>query len=115
MRSLCLLLSLSFTLVAGEVRVVDVQVTPQDANNFRFDVSLKHSDTGWKHYANRWEVLIDDRIIATRTLHHPHVNEQPFTRSLSNIAIPLHINEVWVRGHDSVHGYGPKEKILISR
>jgi len=35
---------------------------------------------------------------------------QPFTRSLSGVQIPDGIKQVVVRGHDSVHGYGGKEK-----
>ena len=47
------------------------------------------ADSGWDHYANRWEVLEPEgQVIATRTLLHPHVDEQPFTRSLSGIHIP---------------------------
>ena len=38
--------------------------------------------TGWEHYANKWDVVgPDDTILGTRVLLHPHVNEQPFTRS----------------------------------
>ena len=49
-------------------------------------------------------------IIATRTLHHPHVDEQPFTRSLSGVKIPEDVEQILVRGHDSVHGYGGEEQ-----
>ena len=49
-------------------------------------------------------------IIATRTLHHPHVDEQPFSRSLSGVKIPDAVKQVVVRGHDSVHGYGGEEQ-----
>jgi len=74
---------------------------------YHFDVSVAHADTGWDHYADRWEVVAPDgTILGTRILHHPHVNEQPFTRSLSNVAIPANIDRVIVRAHDSVHEYG---------
>ena len=46
---------------------------------------------------------------ATRTLLHPHVDEQPFTRSLTGITIPEGTDEVVVRAHDSVHGNGGAE------
>jgi hypothetical protein len=46
---------------------------------YRFSVTVRHADEGWDHYADRWEVLTSDgTLLATRTLYHPHVNEQPF-------------------------------------
>jgi hypothetical protein len=55
-------------------------------------------------------------VLATRILHHPHVNEQPFTRSLGGVMIPADISAVTVRAHDSVHGYGGKTlTIQLSR
>ena len=37
-----------------------------------------------------------------------HVEEQPFTRSLSGVKIPDGITKVTVRAHDLVHEYGGK-------
>ena len=51
-------------------------------------------------------VAPDDTVLGTRTLYHPHVDEQPFTRSLSDVQIPASITAVTVRAHDSVHEYG---------
>jgi hypothetical protein len=47
-------------------------------------------------------------VLGTRILHHPHVNEQPFTRNLSGVNIPNTIETVTIRAHDSVHEYGGK-------
>lgn len=45
-------------------------------------VTLSHSDTGWDHYANLWQVFDEaGNLLGERVLLHPHVNEQPFTRS----------------------------------
>lgn len=99
----------SSALVAGEADVVDVQVTKQAAGVYRFDVTVKHGDTGWDHYADKWEILTPDgEVIGTRILHHPHVDEQPFTRSLSDVKIPAGVSQVIVRAHDKVHGSGGK-------
>ena len=99
------LLLLSTAVFAGEADVVDVKTRCHEECTFY--VTVKHQDSGWDHFANRWEVLTPDgKILATRTLLHPHVNEQPFMRSLSHIKIPTDINNVTVRAHDSVHGYG---------
>ena len=93
---------------AGEANVETAEASCHRAS-CTFHVTVKHADEGWKHYANRWEILTPEgKLIATRTLHHPHVNEQPFTRSLGNVLIPENINEVIIRAHDSVHEYGGK-------
>ena len=43
-------------------------------------VTVQHADTGWDHYADAWEVLAPDgTVLGTRTLLHPHTDEQPFT------------------------------------
>ena len=76
-----------------------------------FHVTLKHGDTGWEHYANEWTVVAPDgSILGTRTLLHPHVNEQPFTRSLSGVKIPADIKQITIRAKDLVHGYGGLEQ-----
>lgn len=94
---------------SNQVEVVDVNIKSQGENQYRFDVTLRHDDQGWDHYANRWEILdAKGKILATRTLHHPHVNEQPFTRSLT-VKLPDNIKTVIIRGHDSVHQYAGKE------
>ncbi|MDJ0741045.1 MAG: hypothetical protein QNJ91_15120 [Gammaproteobacteria bacterium] len=99
--------------VAGEVDVLQVEIRRAAAGSFDIDVTLRHADTGWDHYANRWEVLgPDGRVLATRVLYHPHVNEQPFTRSLSAVAIPAEFTWIRVRGHDLVHGHGGREVTL---
>jgi len=48
-------------------------------------------------------------ILATRVLYHPHVNEQPFTRSISNFQVPVGLTQVTIRARDSVHGYGKRQ------
>jgi len=92
---------------AGEADVVKVKVVKSGEGIYRFDVTLLHDDKGWDHYADKWEVLsLDGTVLGTRKLHHPHVNEQPFTRSLSGVRIPNDIQQVLVRAHDLVHAYG---------
>lgn len=98
----------------GEADVEQVTVTNTGDRTFRFDVTVRHDDTGWDHYADKWEVLAPQgKILATRTLLHPHVDEQPFTRSLTGIRIPASLVEVIVRAHDSVHEYGGKTITVV--
>ena len=94
---------------AGEADVVDVSVQRTGENVFSFSVTVRHQDEGWDHYANKWDVVAPDgKVLGTRTLHHPHENEQPFTRSLSGVKIPQNIPTVTIQAHDSVHQYGGK-------
>ena len=94
----------------GEADVVDVKVQLEPSGTYHFDVTVRHADTGWKHYADWWEILAPDgSVLATRPLRHPHVDEQPFTRDLPDVKIPDAITRVTVRAHDSQHGFGGKE------
>jgi hypothetical protein len=69
---------------ADGVAVIDATVTANPDGTYAFSATLKHGDTGWDHYADKFEVLgPGGKVLGTRVLYHPHVNEQPFTRSLS--------------------------------
>lgn len=95
---------------AGEADVMKVAARKDGGGRYSFDVTVRHADTGWKHYADKWEVLSPDgkTVLGTRTLYHPHETEQPFTRSLSGVQVPAAFKEVLVRAHDSVHAFGGK-------
>jgi len=99
------LLIASFTAQANEVEIVDVKAHQGSDKTWTFAVTLNHSDTGWDHYANEWQVIaLDNKILATRTLYHPHVNEQPFTRNISGVKIPASKETVRIIAKDTVHG-----------
>ncbi|MDX2481807.1 MAG: hypothetical protein QNK24_15905 [Desulfuromusa sp.] len=99
-------------LFAGEADVIKVEVD-KSGSTYNFNVTVIHSDEGWQHYANKWDVVSPEgQVLGTRVLYHPHVNEQPFTRSLSGVVINAEISSVIVRAHDLVHGYGGKEIIV---
>ncbi|MCC2110515.1 MAG: hypothetical protein KDJ16_00600 [Hyphomicrobiales bacterium] len=93
---------------AGEAVIEKVELTRSGAG-YRADVTVRHADSGWDHYADRWQVMTGEgTVLGERVLLHPHETEQPFTRSLSGIEIPADVSEVFVRAHDSVHGDGPR-------
>ena len=96
--------------VAGEADVLAASAYPTGGGTWRFEVTVRHADTGWDHYADKWEVVgPDGAVYGTRVLLHPHETEQPFTRSLGGVAIPEGVSEVTLRAHDSVHGLGGEE------
>ena len=107
-RWLCCVLLLPWTTAfAGNADVVDVAVRKTGPAVYRFDVTVAHDDAGWDHYANRWDVVtLDGQVLGSRTLYHPHVDEQPFTRRLSGVNIPAEVKRVELRAYDSVHGGG---------
>jgi hypothetical protein len=91
-----------------------VKATEVSAGMWRFDVTVRHNDEGWDHYADAWQV-IDPRggeILGGRILAHPHDAEQTFTRSQSGIVIPKDLTRVLVRAKCNVHKFGGRE-ILV--
>lgn len=98
--------------MAGEADVLKAQASCQD-EVCRFEVTVQHADEGWKHYADRFEVLtLEGKVLGTRVLAHPHVNEQPFTRSLSGVPVPRSQTQVRIRARDLVHGFGGQELVI---
>ncbi|MEJ2154066.1 MAG: hypothetical protein P8X96_01920 [Desulfobacteraceae bacterium] len=99
------------SLWAGEADVIEVRVRKGTSDSYTFHVTVQHKDTGWDHYADKWEIVGPGGVVlGTRVLMHPHVEEQPFARSLSGVKIPTNIKSVTVRAHDKVHGWGGKTK-----
>jgi hypothetical protein len=95
-------------------QVVYVKATEVSSGVWRFDVTVRHEDEGWDHYADAWQV-IDPRnsgVLGERILAHPHDNEQPFTRSQSGVSVPEGLDRVLVRSKCNVHGFGGRE-ILV--
>jgi hypothetical protein len=102
---------------AGEADVVAAEAAAEAGGTWRFTVTVRHADTGWEHYADAWDLVAPDgTVLGTRELLHPHVDEQPFTRSLGGVAIPAAVERVTIRAHDSVHGYGGATiKVILPR
>lgn len=98
------------TALAGGADVVDAKAIQSGNGSWTFSVTVKHADEGWDHYADKWEVVAPDgKVLATRVLAHPHVDEQPFTRSKRGVDIPDGVTQVTIRAGDKVHGPGGKE------
>ncbi|MCH8237577.1 MAG: hypothetical protein IIC06_05320 [Proteobacteria bacterium] len=94
---------------AGKASVVKATASRGADGSYSFTATVAHADTGWKHYANKFEILTPDgKVLHTRVLYHPHVDEQPFTRGSGNVKIPTGITSVIVRAWDNVHMAGEK-------
>ncbi|PID61776.1 MAG: hypothetical protein CSB44_05985 [Gammaproteobacteria bacterium] len=109
--TLVVLLS-THTALADKAHVIDAHITDLGGGRYRIDATIEHADEGWEHYANAFEVYAEDgTLLGTRELAHPHVNEQPFTRSLT-LELPPGTGKVEIRAVDSVHGEGGKVIVL---
>lgn len=110
---LLLMLLLPGAIFADQAVIRDVEFE-QQAGGWTVSVTLQHADTGWDHYADGWRVVTaDGKVLGHRTLYHPHVNEQPFTRNLSGITIPAGTNVVFIEAHDKVHGWN-KDRLEVN-
>ena len=106
------LVILSPVVFAGDVEVRFVEFK-QRGDKWDVYVTLKHADTGWNHYADAWRIVDEEgREIAKRVLYHPHVHEQPFTRSLRGVTIKEEDLIVFIEAHDKLHGWG-KQRVRV--
>lgn len=110
MRNITLPLAAVLGLLTGTLHadapVIENVRAQNSGGTWRFDVTLSHPDTGWDHYADGWRIEdLDGKELGFRELLHPHVNEQPFTRSLSRVEIPDDVSVVNVRARDNVDGW----------
>jgi hypothetical protein len=92
---------------AADPAVVEEVAARPTGDGWTFEVTLSHGDTGWDDHADGWRVVgADGTVFGTRDLLHPHVDEQPFTRSLADVAIPAGIARVFIEARTTVEGWG---------
>jgi len=85
----------------------------RSGDTWRFDVTVSHPETGWDDYADGWRVLdMEGNELGLRVLHHPHENEQPFTRSLSGVEIPEGMPQVQVQARTNVDGWAEETFVV---
>jgi hypothetical protein len=87
----------------GCADVIGVEVTGDGP--YTFAVTVASPDTGWEKYADEWRIESESgEVLGVRELTHPHVDEQPFTRSLGGVDVDAG-SSVVVAARDSVEGY----------
>ena len=95
-------------LIAAQVASAD----PAAINSVRVSKEgglYKFGDTGWDHFSDAWRILdTDGNQLAIRELIHPHVEEQPLTRSLSGVELPAGTTEVRIQVRETQSGWGKK-------
>ena len=91
--------------IADPARIVDA-AADRAGDDWRVSVTLEHGDTGWDDYADGWRVETEGgTVLGRRDLVHPHVNEQPFTRS-TTLPIPDDMARVYIRARTLNDGWG---------
>jgi hypothetical protein len=91
--------------VEGCADVINAAVE-RTGDRFVVTATVQSADTGWDRYADAWEVRTPDGdVLGVRALAHPHVDEQPFTRSLTDVEIPEAVTVVEIAARDSVVGF----------
>ena len=91
------------TVTDGCADVIGVEVTGDGP--YPFAVTVSSPDTGWEKYADEWRIESEaGDVLGVRELAHPHVDEQPFTRSLRGVEAEAG-STVFVAARDSVEGY----------
>lgn len=94
---------------ADDARILEAKAR-QASGGWIISVTLKHGDTGWEDYADGWRILDPGgKELGLRVLHHPHVEEQPFTRSLAAVAIPAGTAHVMIQARTSQDGWGAQK------
>ncbi len=106
------LIALPLSATADPAQILAVDLRPS-GTSWVIDVTLEHTDTGWDDYADGWRVEdADGTVLGTRILHHPHVNEQPFTRSLYDLELPEGLHQVHIRASTSVTGWSDARLVV---
>jgi N-acetylmuramoyl-L-alanine amidase len=86
--------------------VVEASVTGGDGS-YNFVVTMSSPYDTPDRYADAWRVVGDDgEVYGVLELAHDHAGEQPFTRSLAGVEIPLTVERVRIEGRDLVYGWG---------
>lgn len=109
-RAIALLCLAAAPAFADGPEIVDATAR-QAGGSWTVSVTIRHPDTGWDHYADGWRVVTETGdVLGTRELLHPHETEQPFTRSLSGVALPD--APLFIEARCNVDGWGDTRRAL---
>ena len=95
--------------------VVAVKVEASGIYRFDFDVTIASPYDSPQRYADAFRILsLAGHSFGERKVLHDHANEQPFTRDLYGVSIPLGVRMVVVQARDQKYGYGGKvQQVLL--
>lgn len=86
--------------------VVDAEISNTEGL-FDFQVTVSSPYDSADRYADAFRVVGDDgTVYAVHELSHHHAHEQPFSRDLDGVEIPVDVSEVTIEARDSTYGWG---------
>lgn len=89
--------------------VVGAKVRASGDHKFDFDVTISSPYDTPQRYADAFRVMnADGKVYGERKLLHDHAGEQPFTRDLYGVTIPMDVKFVVIQARDQKYGYGGK-------
>jgi len=89
--------------------VIAVKVRAAGGDRFDFDVTVSSPYDTPQRYADGMRARsADGTVYGERKLWHDHAGEQPFTRDLYGVEVPLGVRSVIVEARDQKFGYGGK-------
>ncbi|MVO15392.1 hypothetical protein [Parasedimentitalea huanghaiensis] len=110
---LALILATAAIPAMADAPLVENVRTQNSSSGWKFHVTLSHPDTGWDHYADGWRVLdMNGTESGMRVLGHPHEQEQPFTRSLSGVQIPVGTQQVQIQARCLTDGWASETYLV---
>ncbi len=87
--------------------IVSVEMSKEGDQSASFAVTVSSPYDSPQRYADGWRVLDQDgTVLGEHTLGHDHASEQPFTRTQSNVDIPVGTTQLTIEGRDQISGYG---------
>jgi hypothetical protein len=98
-------------------QVVDAVATADGDDTYRFDVTISSPYDSPERYADAWRAISPDGTeLGVRELTHDHADEQPFTRSLTDVTVPAELDTVEIEARDLIGGWtGETYEVTIDR
>ncbi len=87
--------------------VVDATAMSRSDGTWDFSATISSPYDSPDRYADAWRIVgPDGTVLGVRELLHDHASEQPFTRSLTGVAVDASIEVVTIEGRDQMNGWG---------
>jgi hypothetical protein len=76
-------------------------------NQYWYEITFEHDDTGWDHYVDYWTVVDDrNRPIQKIWTGRPTPGGWPFKHTTRSLVVPTGVNTLVFKAHCKIHGMG---------
>ncbi len=95
------------TVEADHPAVLAAELRREGDETWSLDVTISSEYDSPERYADGWRVVTPEGdVLGEHELTHDHADEQPFTRTQTDLEIPKSVSTVTIEGHDTENGYG---------